>query len=175
MTLSIRVPFLVAMVVLSLILTSCARKAPPRTEEPLYGSEYVIGPEDVLQVEVWREKNLSAHVPVRIDGKISLPLIHDVQAAGLTPLQLKESLAGKLKEFVDDPQVSVTVVEANSFKVFVSGQVKTPGVFKLRSQTSLLQIIPMAGDFTEWANPKKILIIRKGEGGRSGSGQTTGR
>jgi polysaccharide export outer membrane protein len=125
---------------------------------------YVIGPEDVLYIHVWKEENLSKTVPVRSDGRISLPLIDEIQAGGLTPLQLKEALLVKLKEFIDIPNVSVIVMEANSFKVYVSGQVKNTGVYRLRSETSLLQLIPMAGGFTEWANPKKILIIRKENG-----------
>jgi len=124
-------------------------------------SVYVIGPEDVLYIHVWREENLSKTIPVRLDGKISLPLVDETQAAGLTPLQLKERLLEKLKEFVNVPNVSVIVMEANSFKVYVSGQVRNPGVYRLRSEISLLQLIPMAGGFTEWANEKKILIIRK--------------
>jgi polysaccharide biosynthesis/export protein len=141
------------------------RQPAPEESRVTGSSHYVIGPEDVLQIEVWREKNLSGAVTVRMDGKISLPLIYDVQAAGLTPQELQENLAKKLKEFVENPDVSVTVTEANSFKVYVSGQVKTPGVFKLRTETNLLQIISMAGGFTDWANPKKILIIRKANGG----------
>jgi polysaccharide export outer membrane protein len=125
---------------------------------------YVIGSEDVLYIHVWKEETLSKTVPVRLDGKISLPLIDEIQAAGLTPLQLKEALLVKLKEFIDIPNVSVIVMEANSFKVYVSGQVKNTGVYRLRSETSLLQLIPMAGGFTDWANPKKILIIRKENG-----------
>jgi polysaccharide export outer membrane protein len=125
---------------------------------------YVIGPEDVLYIHIWKEEALSKTIPVRSDGKISLPLIDEIQAAGLTPLQLKERLMEKLKEFVNVPDVSVIVMEANSFKVFVSGEVRTPGVYRLRSETSLLQFIPMVGGFTEWANPKKILIIRKEDG-----------
>jgi polysaccharide biosynthesis/export protein len=125
---------------------------------------YVIGPEDVLTIHVWKEETLSKTIPVRSDGKISLPLIDDIQAAGLTPLQLKEVLVIKLKEFIDLPNVSVIVTEANSFKVYVSGQVKNPGVYRLRSKTSLLQLIPMAGGFTEWANDKKILVIRRENG-----------
>ena len=128
-------------------------------------SQYVIGPEDSLYIHVWKEENLSRAVPVRIDGKISLPLIDEIQAAGLTPLQLKENLIKRLQEFVDIPNVSVIVMEANSFKVFVSGQVKTPGVVRLRSETSILQLIPMVGGFTEWANEKKVLVIRR-EGGQ---------
>ena len=127
-------------------------------------NQYVIGPEDSLYIHVWKEETLSRTVPVRIDGKISLPLIDEIQAAGLTPLQLKENLIKRFKDFVDIPNVSVIVMEANSFKVFVSGYVKTPGVVRQRSETSLLQLIPMVGGFTEWANQRKVLVIRKEEG-----------
>jgi len=125
---------------------------------------YVIGPEDVLNIYVWKEETLSRTVPVRVDGKVSLPLVNDVQAAGLTPPQLQEIVAQKLRDFIDDPVVSVIVMESNSFKVYISGEVKNPGVHRLRSETSLLQIISMAGGFTEWANQKKILVIRKESG-----------
>ncbi len=125
---------------------------------------YIIGPEDILNVYVWREESLSKTIPVRMDGKISLPLVDDVQASGLTPLQLKEFLVIKLKNFIDNPNVSVTVIEANSFKVYVSGQVRNPGVHRLRSETSFLQLIIMAGGFTDWADQKNILIIRKEKG-----------
>ena len=128
---------------------------------------YVIGAEDVLSIHVWREDALSRTVPVRMDGNISLPIINEIKAAGLTPLQLKEALTQRLREFIESPNVSVTVMEANSFKVYVSGQVKTPGVYRLRSETTVLQIIPMAGGFTEWANQKKILIIRRENGRES--------
>ena len=127
-------------------------------------NQYVIGPEDVLYIHTWKEESLSRQVPVRMDGKISLPLIDEVQAAGVTPLQLKEVLIEKFKKFIDNPSVSVIVMEANSFKVYVSGQIKTPGVYRIRGETSLLQIIPMAGGFTDWAKQKKILIIRKENG-----------
>jgi polysaccharide export outer membrane protein len=126
---------------------------------------YVIGPEDVLSINVWREEALTREVPVRSDGKISLPLVDEIHAAGLTPLQLKEKLTLKLKEFIDNPNVSVIVTHANSQKIYVSGEVRTPGVYPLRGETTLLQVIPMAGGFTEWADQKKVLIIRK-EGGK---------
>ncbi len=128
-------------------------------------SDYVIGAEDVLYIHVWKEETLSRTVPVRADGKISLPLIDEIEAAGLTPLQLKETLMKKIKEYVEVPNVSVIVVEPNSFKVYISGQVRNPGVLRLRSESSLLQVIPMCGGFTEWANQKKIVVIRK-EGGQ---------
>jgi polysaccharide export outer membrane protein len=126
--------------------------------------QYVIGAEDVLYIHVWKEETFTRTIPVRMDGKISLPLVQEIKAAGLTPLQLKEVLTRRLKEFIENPVVSVTVAEANSYKVYVSGQVRAPGVYRLRSETSVAQIIPMAGGFTEWANQKKILVIRNENG-----------
>jgi polysaccharide export outer membrane protein len=126
---------------------------------------YIIGSEDILYIHIWKEEHLSRTVPVRRDGIISLPLVDEIKAEGLTPLQLKEILAQRFKEFIGDPNITVMVMEANSFKIYVSGQIRNPGVYRLRSETSLLQIIPMAGGFTDWANQKKILIIRK-EGGK---------
>ena len=125
---------------------------------------YVIGPEDVLHIHVWREESLTQKVPVRIDGKISLPLVDDIQAAGFTPLQLKNRLTEQLKGFVDNPTVTVTVLEANSFKVYVSGEVKTPGIHRIRSEVTLVKLITLVGGFTEWANKRKILIITKENG-----------
>jgi polysaccharide export outer membrane protein len=139
-------------------------KKQSQAEVPADSTNYIIGSEDVLYIHVWKEEHLSRTVPVRIDGKISIPLVDEIQAAGLTPLQLKELLMKRLKEFVDIPNISVMVMEANSFKVYISGQVRNPGVYRLRSETTLLQIIPMVGGFTEWANQKKILIIRKENG-----------
>ena len=126
--------------------------------------QYIIGPEDVLHIFVWREEQMTKTVPVRMDGKISLPLIDDIQAADMTPLQLKEVLTKKLKTVIDNPTVSVTVMEANSFKVFVSGEVKQPGVHRLRTETSFIQLMTMVGGFTDWADKKKVLIIRKEKG-----------
>ena len=138
----------------------------PELQWMAVGESYVIGPEDVLFIHVWKEEALSRTVLVRMDGKISLPLVDDVQAAGLTARQLKEGLTKRLKEFVDNPSVSVIVTEPNSFKVYVSGQVKAPGVVRLRSETTIVQLITMVGGFTDWANQKKILIIRKEEDGK---------
>ena len=126
--------------------------------------QYIIGPEDVLSIFVWREEAFTRTLPVRIDGKISLPLLDDIQAADLTPLQLKEVLEKKLKVFVENPNVTVTVTEANSFKVYVSGEVKQPGVQRIRSEITLVKLMIMVGGFTEWANQKKILIITKEKG-----------
>ena len=140
------------------------QKTIPKGDVAAESDKYIIGAEDVLFIHVWREEAISRQVPVRIDGKISLPLIDEVQAVGLTPLQLKDVIIEKLNKFIENPNVSVIVIEANSFKVYVSGQVRTPGVHRLRGETTLLQIIPMAGGFTEWADQKKILILRKEDG-----------
>lgn len=139
-------------------------KKEAQAEVAVDGDQYMIGPEDVLYIHVWKEEALTRTVPVRMDGKISLPLIQEVKAAGLTPLQLKEVLMRKFKEFVENPIVSVTVVEVNSFKVYVIGQVRNPGVHRLRSETTVTQLIVMAGGFTEWANQKKIVVVRKEDG-----------
>ena len=95
---------------------------------------------------------------------ISMPLVDEIQAAGITPLQLKERLTERLKDFVEAPNVTVIVMEANSFKVYISGQVKSPGVLRLRSETSLAQAISLVGGFSDWANQSKIIIIRKENG-----------
>ena len=141
-----------------------AEKKAPEPQWMPVSESYVIGPEDVLNIHVWKEEALSRTVGVRMDGKISLPLIDDVQAAGYTARQLKDVLTNKLKEFVESPNVSVTVVEANSYKVYISGQVKSPGVYRLRTETSLLQFISMVGGFTDWANQSKIILIRQENG-----------
>jgi len=126
--------------------------------------KYVIGPEDVLDIFVWKEESLTKTVPVRIDGKISLPLLDDIQASGRTPLQLKEEITKRLSGFVDNPTVTVTVKEANSYRVFISGEVKQPGIVRIRSEVTLVNLIIMVGGFTEWANKRKILIITKENG-----------
>ena len=125
---------------------------------------YVIGPEDVLYIHVWKEDVLSRTVPVRTDGNISLPLIHEIKAAGLTPLQLEAAITERLKGFYENPNVSVAVMEANSFNVYISGEVVNPGVYNLQGETTILQLIAMTGGFTERAIPNKILVIRKENG-----------
>ncbi len=140
-------------------------KKEAQAEIPADSDSYLIDSEDVLYIHVWGEdKTLSKQITVRMDGKISMPLVDDVPAAGLTPLQLKEKITEKLKDFVEAPNVTVIVMEANSFKVYVSGQVKNPGVLRLRAETSIAQAISMVGGFTDWANQSKIIIIRKENG-----------
>ena len=126
--------------------------------------DFVIGPEDVLSVTVWREKDLSADVTVRPDGKVTLPLVNEIQAAGLTPAQLREQLTTAMSRFVADPSVTVAVKQINSLKVYISGQVGKPGAYPLTSPTTVLQLIVTAGGLHEFADTKNIVIIRRQNG-----------
>ena len=131
-----------------------------RTRTPELGG-YTLGSEDVLEILVWREADLSRMVVVRPDGRISFPLIGDIRAAGLKVEKLRENITEKLKEFIDNPTVSVIVSQANSMKIFVQGEIAQPGVYQLGSNTTVLQAISLAGGFNEWAKKKRIIIIRE--------------
>ncbi|MFY9752408.1 MAG: polysaccharide biosynthesis/export family protein [Candidatus Acidiferrales bacterium] len=128
---------------------------------------YLIGPQDVLDINVWKEPSVTRSVPVRPDGKISLPLLNDVQAAGLTPMQLSQALTEKLKKYMDSPQVTVTVTQINSQRVYVIGQVARPGAYPLVPGMTMLQALSTAGGLAQFANGKKIFLLRT-----SGSTQT---
>ena len=121
---------------------------------------YRIGPEDMLQISVWKNEALSRAVPVRPDGKISLPLLNDVQAAGLTALELREVLTQKLAEYIPSPEVSVIVSDVRSFKVSVMGEVAHPGRFEFKSWTTVLDVLALAGGFTQFATRSRIVILR---------------
>ena len=125
---------------------------------------YVIGPEDALSVVFWREKELSTDVVVRPDGMITVPLLNDIQATGLTPDQLRERVQTAAAKFVADPTVTVVVKAINSRKVFITGMVSKPGQYPLAGPTSVMQLIATAGGLQEYADSKKILIMRT-EGG----------
>jgi polysaccharide export outer membrane protein len=128
------------------------------------GDKYVIGPTDVLEVNVWREPSLSRTVPVRPDGKISLPLLDDVEAAGLTPLQLKATLETGLARFVENPTVSVSVQEIQSKNIYILGKVNAPGQYSLRQGLTVLQALSLAGGLAEWADEGDIVILRQEAG-----------
>jgi polysaccharide export outer membrane protein len=128
------------------------------------GDDYVIGPTDVLEVNVWREPSLSRTVPVRPDGKISLPLLDDVEAAGLTPLQLKTALERDLARFVESPTVSVSVQEIQSKNIYILGKVNTPGQYPLAQGLTVLQALSLAGGLAEWADEGDIVIVRQEAG-----------
>src|SRR5712692_9974583 len=127
-------------------------------------STYVIGPEDMLDISVWKEPDVSRAVPVRPDGRISLPLIHDVEAAGMSPQQLAGSVAEKLRKYLNDPQVTVIVTAINSQRVFVLGEVLRAGAFSLLPGMTVLQALSSAGGFTTFAGVKKIRVVRSRNG-----------
>jgi len=125
---------------------------------------YVVGPEDILSIIVWREKDLSTDVTVRPDGRITLPLINDVVAQGLTPDQLRDQLKAQFDKFVEDSSVSVVVKQINSRKVFITGMVGKAGAYPLTSTITVLQLISMAGGLNEFARTKDIVVMRTENG-----------
>lgn len=145
-----------------------AATAPTTTNAPAPAgaqADYLIGSEDVLQVSVWKEPDFSAAaIPVRADGKISLPLLNDVQAAGLTPQQLSRNIADKLRQYVAEPRVTVIVTAMNSRRAYVMGQVMRQGAVSLVSNITVLQAISAAGGLGQFANGKKIYILRTENG-----------
>jgi lipopolysaccharide/colanic/teichoic acid biosynthesis glycosyltransferase/protein involved in polysaccharide export with SLBB domain len=133
----------------------------PAPADPPAKYEYVIGPADLLEIAVWQNDLLSRTVPVRPDGRISLPVIDDVQAAGLTPLALQAALIKALAGYIQTPEVSVIVREVHSFNVSVIGNVKTPGRYELTSRVTVLDVLAMAGGLTEYADRGRIVILRR--------------
>lgn len=144
--------------------TSASAQAPhkPATDDP----NYVIGAQDVLDISVWKEPDLSRSVPVRPDGKISLPLLNDVQAAGLTPSELTAQITAGLNKFINNPQVTVIVSQINSQRIYILGEVARPGAFALLPGMTVLQALSDAGGLTPFANSKKIYVMREQNGKR---------
>lgn len=126
--------------------------------------EYRIGPEDELYISVWKNETLSRTVPVRPDGMISLPLVNDVQAAGLTPMELRDVVRQKLAGYMADPEVSVIVQGVRSFKVSVIGEVKKPGIYEIRGRSTVLDALAQAEGLTDFASRSRIVILRPNGG-----------
>ena len=122
--------------------------------------EYIIGPEDILEITVWKNADLSKQVQVRPDGRISLPLLGDISAVAKTPVQLTEEISTGLRAFMENPTISIMVKEVNSYQIYVLGEVNKPGKYPLKSKTTLLQGITVAGGFTAMAARNKIVIFR---------------
>lgn len=159
---------LASMLLLSGFLVACAGQAPPPPVEVVPGERepYVIGVMDVLGIAVWKNPELSVAVAVRPDGKISVPLLDDVQAEGLTPQELKEVITEALSEFISNPDVTVMVREMNSRMIFLMGEgVARNGALGLRSEMRVLEAIATMGGFTVWAKKSRILILRKSPSG----------
>jgi len=151
-------------------VTATADKAPPAAppaasapsvEPP---GDYVIGPEDVLGIVFWRDRDLSADVIVRPDGRISLPLLNDVDVAGLTPDQVRTKVVESARRYVDEPTATVVVRQINSRKVFITGNVERPGTFPLLRSTTVLQLIALAGGLKEFAKAGDIVVVRNDSG-----------
>ena len=132
----------------------------PATTDP----NYQIGVQDVLDISVWKEPDVSRMVPVRPDGKISLPLLNDIQAAGLTPAQLTQEITSGLTKYMTNPQVTVIVNQINSQRFYIVGSVSRAGAYLLLPGMTVLQALSNAGGFSEFANLKKIYVLRKENG-----------
>jgi polysaccharide biosynthesis/export protein len=142
---------------------AAADKTIPAAPASAGGAEYVIGPEDSLHIAVWKEADLSATLPVRPDGKISLPLLNDVQASGLTPQQLADSVTEKLKKYIADPRVTVVVTAINSKHIYLVGEVLHTGATPLMPNMTVLQALSSAG-INQFAKTKGIYILRTENG-----------
>jgi polysaccharide biosynthesis/export protein len=132
----------------------------PVPQGPALNDEYRLGPGDKLRIEVYKDAQLSQSVQVRPDGKITLPLVGDLEATGHTPIELRDTIATSLKEYVTNPTVTVIVVEALASKVYVMGEVTHPGTMELHGPTTILQALAMAGGFKEFANTKDVKVLR---------------
>lgn len=142
-----------------------AAVAPAPAQTPIVvPADYVIGPDDILSVMFWRDKEMTTDVVVRPDGKITLPLLNDVTAGGLTPEQLRERVQTEAARYISDPTVNIAVKQINSRKIFITGMVAKPGAYPLSGPTTVLQFLSMAGGVSEFADDKKIVIMRMENG-----------
>ena len=146
------------------VAPSKGAEAAASVEPFLSGPQYKMGPEDVIKVSVWENAQLTLDLVVRPDGKISMPLIQDVVAEGQTAAELADTIQKSLLNYIKEPQVSVIVLQVNAPKYFVIGNVAKPGTYPLRSDTSILQALSLAGGFTQFASPRSIKLIRNTAG-----------
>jgi len=138
--------------------------APPAVVRPAdlaVPGNYVIGTDDLLGIVYWRDKEMSTDARVRPDGRISIPLINELQAAGLTPEQLQQKIVEESKKYIEDASVTIVVREIHSLRVFITGEVNKPGPYPITSATTVMQLISLAGGLREYANAKNIMIMRK--------------
>lgn len=144
------------------ILSACAGASRALAEEPQPGvPDYRISPEDVIEISVWKEPDLQREAIVRPDGGISFPLVGDVQAAGLTPAELEETIRSGIERFIPDAVVTVSVLEVRGMRIYVTGKVREPGQFVVGRYVDVVQAITLAGGFTPFANTSNIQIIRR--------------
>ena len=171
---------LVSVVLVGVLASSASAQAAPAAaagsaaattaEKPAdkpHDDSFVIGNDDVLAINVWKEPDISRSIPVRSDGKISLPLVGEVQAAGLTPLKLEKDIAEKLKSYISEPEVTVMVQQVNSQKFNILGQVNKPGSYVIANSPTVLDAIALAGGFRDFAKRKSIYVLRHGASGEA--------
>ncbi|MGD0568377.1 MAG: polysaccharide biosynthesis/export family protein [Candidatus Sulfotelmatobacter sp.] len=132
-----------------------------------HDNSFVIGNDDVLAINVWKEPDISRSIPVRSDGKISLPLVGELQAAGLTPLRLESDIASRLKNYISEPEVTVIVQQVNSQKFNILGQVARPGSYVIANSPTVLDAIALAGGFRDFAKKKSVYVLRQGSSGEA--------
>jgi len=154
--------FAITVLAFGLIVTAQTQQAPATSTAPRpYGDlEFRLGPEDVIEVSVYQDKELSTTVPVRPDGKISVPLVGEIPASGKTATELQKEITHRYAQFISEPAVTIVVKEVNSPKVSVLGEVKNPGMYKIKDRATVLDAIAMAGGMTEYAKKDKVMIIR---------------
>lgn len=138
-----------------------AKSAPSAPASPTSSSHYRIGPEDILDVVVWKNADLSKSVTVRPDGMVTLPLIGELRAGGMTADQVRDDIKVRLARYKEVPEVSVTVTDVRSYNLYILGEVKTPGRYQVKSYTTLLQALALAGGFTPWAETEDIVVVRR--------------
>jgi len=146
-------------------IVASVAQPPENAASKSHDNNFVIGNNDVLAVNVWKEPDISRSVPVRSDGKISLPLAGEVQAAGLTPLTLEKDIASKLQSYISEPEVTVIVQQINSQKFNILGMVSRPGSYSLTSSSTVLDAIALAGGFRDFAKQKSIYVLRQNPNG----------
>jgi polysaccharide export outer membrane protein len=144
--------------------SSAAARGGAPTAAPVLPARYVIGAQDVLSIVFWRDKDMSADVVVRPDGKISLPLLNEMQAAGFTPEQLRMTLVSAAAKYIEDPDATVVVKEIHSRNVYITGNVGKPGTYPLTTDMTVLQFIALAGGLQEFSDAKNIVVIRTENG-----------
>jgi polysaccharide export outer membrane protein len=153
-----------SLIVTGLVCCNHLQAADIAIKDPVVDSSYIIGPMDVLEMQVWKEPDFSRQVVVRPDGKITLPLIGDIRASGMDTLGLKAVLTEKLEGFIDNPEVTVIVVEIRSKNFYIIGKVNGPGTYLLSPNMTVLQALSAAGGLAEWADKDSIRIIRRSGG-----------
>jgi len=149
----------------TLVQTSLRASGADASRAQPHDDSFVIGDDDVLAINVWKEPDISRAVPVRSDGKISLPLVGELQATGQTPLKLEQEIAGKLKNYIGEPEVTVIVQQINSQKFNILGQVTRPGTYPLSNGATVLDAVALAGGFRDFAKQKSIYVLRQKSNG----------